>query len=225
MVKDGWPIAAIAFWGVQGHSIEIDGLKIYPAMAEGFGSDALVAHGLDWKANVIFTMQDMPTLNPAHLSQLKYFIPYFPVDKDPVPQTVLQNIRYAYKLLTFSQFGHDTLQEAGFASTMIPEGTDVNIFKPLSNKEELRKKYNIPPNAFHFTMVAANKENPPRKGFQEALEAYKIFLEKHPDSFLSIYIQQLDPGGFPIAAYAHHLGLDGKIIVRNDYHTDYNLPI
>jgi len=219
LVKDGWPVAMIAFWGLQGHKAIIDGITVYPAMAEGFGSDALVAHGLDWKANVIFTMQDMPTLNPGHLSQLKYFIPYFPVDKTPVPQPVLQNIRYAYKLLTFSQFGHDALQEAGFASTMIPEGTDINIFKPLSNKQELRKKYNIPPNAFHFTMVAANKENPPRKGFQEALEAYKMFLDKHPDSFLSIYIQQLDPGGFPIAAYAHHLGLDGKITVRNDYHT------
>src|SRR3990167_2839583 len=102
---------------------------------------------------------------------------------------------------------------------MIPEGTDVNIFKPLPNKQELRKKYNIPPNAIHFTMVAANKENPPRKGFQEALEGFKLFSDKHPEAFLSIYIQQLAPEGFPIAGYAHHLCLDGKVLVRSDYHT------
>ena len=221
LVKDSWPVACLSFFGLEGHPIEMDGLKIYPRMGEGFGSDALVAHGLDWKANVIFTMQDIPTLNPQHLSQIKYWIPYFPIDKTPASQFVLERIRYAYKLLTFSQFGHKTLQEAGFSSTMIPEGTDVNMFKPLSNKAELRKKYGIPPNAINFVMVAANKENPPRKGFQEALTAFKMFSDQHPEAFLSIYIQQLDPGGFPIATYAHHLGLDGKTTVRNDYHTVY----
>ena len=219
LVKDGWPVAAVAFYGLQGHPVEIDGLKIYPQMAEPFGSDALVAHGLDWRANVIFTMQDVHTLNPSYLQQLKYWIPYFPCDKTPAPQLILNPLRYAYKLLTFSQFGQDTVQQAGFASTMIPEGTDVNIFKPLPNKQELRKKYSIPPNAIHFTMVAANKENPPRKGFQEALEGFKLFSDKHPEAFLSIYIQQIAPEGFPITGYAHHLGLDGKILVRSDYHT------
>src|SRR3990167_2887513 len=68
-------------------------------------------------------------------------------------------------------------------------------------------------------MVAANKENPPRKGFQEALEGFKLFSDKHPEAFLSVYIKQLAPEGFPITGYAHHLGLDGKILVRSDYHT------
>src|SRR3990167_2091730 len=219
LVKDGWPVAAVAFYGVQGHPLEIDGLKIYPQMAEPFGSDALVAHGLDWKANVIFTMQDVHTLGTNYLQQLKYWIPYFPVDKTPAPQLILNQLRYAYKLLTFSQFGQDTIQQAGFASTMIPEGTDVNIFKPLPNKQELRKKYNIPPNAIHFTMVAANKENPPRKGFQEALEGFKMFYDKHPEAYLSIYIQQLAPEGFPIMAYANHLGIANRVLSRSDYHT------
>jgi len=219
LVADGWPVAAIAFFGLEGHPIELDGLKIYPKIADPYGGDALIAHGLDWKANVIFTMQDIPTLDPNHLGKLKYWIPYYPVDKTPAPVSILERIRYAYKLITFSKFGHETMLEAGFASTMIPEAIDTSVFKPLSNKQELRKRYGVPPNSFHFTMVAANKENPPRKGFQEALTAFKLFNDKHPESSLSVYIQQLSPDGFPIAAYAHYLGLDGKVTVRNDYHT------
>jgi len=134
LIKDGWPVAAVAFYGLQGHPVEIDGLKIYPQMAEPFGSDALVAHGLDWKANVIFTMQDVHTLGSNYLQQLKYWIPYFPVDKTPAPQLILNQLRYAYKLLTFSQFGQDTIQQAGFASTMIPEGTDINIFMQMEEE-------------------------------------------------------------------------------------------
>jgi len=219
LVKDGWPVAAIAFFGLEGHAIEINGLKIYGKIIDPWGSDAMVAHTLDWKANVVFCMQDLGTLNPAELAKLRFWIPYFPVDKDPTPVPVLQKLNYAYKLLTFSKFGHDTLAESGYASTMIPEGVDVNIFKPLANKLELRKKFNIPPDAFHFTMVAANKENPPRKGFQEALEGFKMFYDKHPEAYLSIYIQQLAPEGFPIMAYANHLGIANRVLSRSDYHT------
>jgi ATP-dependent DNA helicase DinG len=53
------------------------------------------------------------------------FIPYLPVDQSPVPPQVLDRLRFAYKIITFSKFGQTELQKSGFSSTMFWEGVDV----------------------------------------------------------------------------------------------------
>ena len=62
-------------------------------------------------------------------------------------------------------------------------------------------------------MIAANKENPPRKAFQECLEAFKVFSDAHPKSFLFIGTQQISPASFPIKDYADYLGITDKLII------------
>lgn len=229
-LEDGWPVACSAFWGVQGYPIQLNGedliketdrfkglkLKCYPTMDSPWGSDSLVAHGQDYKADVVFTFQDVWTLDINHLKQLKYWVPFVPIDKDPVPVSVLEKLQYAYRIVTFSSFGQKALQKAGFTSTLILEGTDTNIFKPL-NKEECRSGLGLPQDAFIFGMVAANKENPPRKGFQEAMEAFKMFYDKHPEAMMVFHTQQMSPTGFPIVQFAQHLGFAHRIAMINPY--------
>src|SRR3990167_565332 len=67
IIADGWPIAEIAWWGLQGHPINYENHKIYPVMRHVYGSDALVAHSRDWQANVVFAMQDIWALDPNDL--------------------------------------------------------------------------------------------------------------------------------------------------------------
>ena len=233
MARDGWPVACISFWGINGYPVHLSGedliddrfkgikVKTYPVMDHPYGSDALVAHGADYQANVIFTMQDVPWLDPQHLSQIKYWVPYVPIDKDPVPPNVTNNLRYAYKIVTFAQFGQDALSKAGFTSSLILEGTDTEIFKPM-DKLECRKKYNIPEDAFLFGMVAANKENPPRKGFQEALEAFAKFHLNHPEAALFIHTQQRSPGGFPVEEFARQQGFEKRLFLMQPYQAVFN---
>ena len=232
LVKDDWPVAQIAFFGVDGFPVytnakhadgtwfnnEWEGLdiKTYNKMDHPMGSDALIAHSNDYKAHAAFTMQDIQLLMPEHLSKLRVWIPYVPIDKDPVPAGVLNNLQYAYKIITFSKFGQQTLQKAGFVSTLIVEGTDTDIFVPM-DKAQCRKDYGIPVDAFIFGMVAANKENPPRKGFQEAMDAFKLFHDKHPESYLFIHTQQRTPGGFPVEDYARQLGYSKNLLLLNPY--------
>lgn len=227
-LKDGWNTTCNSFWGIQGFPVTLHGedliddrfkgltLKCFPVMDNPWGSDALIAHGATAGANVIFTMQDVWTLDPNHLKQIKYWVPYCPIDKDPVPQGVLEKLQYAYRIVTFSKFGQDALQKAGFTSTLILEGTDTEIFKPLS-KEKCRAEFNIPQDAFIFGMIAANKENPPRKGFQEALDSFKMFYDKHPEAMLLIHTQQMAPTGFPIQQYAQQLGIAHRVMFVNPY--------
>lgn len=221
--KDGWPIAVNCFYGLEGNPIEMDGIRYYPKMADPYGSDAIIAHGLHWKANVIITMQDVPTLIPEYLQKTKVWIPYMPVDKEPTPSPVLERIKFAYKIITFSKFGQETLQKSGYSSTMIHEGTDPDIFKPLDT-QECRKELGLPADAFLFGMIAANKENPPRKGFQEAMEAFKMFLEKHPEAGILFHVQQPAPGGFPIKAFGEKLGILSRLYFMDDYKAIWHSP-
>ena len=227
LVKDGWPIAISAFYGVQGGPTEIaypshlnpalKGLTIkhYPAMSEAWGSDGMFFHGRDFKADAVFSMQDIWTLDPNFLSKIR-FIPWLPIDKEPLPINVIQKLNFAYKIMCFSKFGQNELTKAGFSSTLIYEGTDCEIFKPR-DKMEARKKLGVPPDVFLWSMVGANKENPPRKGYQEALEAFGMFYDEHPEAALLFHIQQRHPGGFPVREYANYLGFGPRTYFIEDY--------
>ncbi len=223
MTADGWPVAEVAWWGVDGHPVEttdMPGVTVYPKMRHVFGSDAIVHHGKDWKASVVFTMQDIWALDQNDLKQLKYWIPYLPIDKEPAPRGVTANLNFAYRILTFSKFGHDELEKANFTSRLIVEGTDTNIFKPI-DKSEARKKFGIPEDVFLFSIIGANKENPPRKGHQESLTAFARFVKEFPDSNAKLLFssQQQDPGGFPIKEYADHLKVLDRLFFTDEYAT------
>ncbi len=223
---DGWPVACIAFSGLSGGIIDnYDGYKIYPQMSETYGTDALINHGKDFKADVHFTMQDTPTLNAGLLPHLKTWIPYMPVHYSPPSPFVLDKIKHAYKIITFSKYGQDGLATKGFSSSMIKEGINTSVFKPL-DKAEIRAKLGIKPETFLFGMVGANKEMPPRKGFQEAIDAFAMFVRDNPDSKAGLYIHTLSPpiGKFPIMDYAKQLGIQDRVLVPDNYAALYKTP-
>ena len=234
LVADGWPVAVSAFYGVQGAPIYIEypetlnpklkGIKLwhYPQMGDQYGADGMIHHAIDFKANAVFSMQDIWTLDPQFLSKLKVWIPWLPIDKSPAPQGVTEKLKYAYKILVFSKFGQQELEKADYISTLIYEGTDLEIFKPMDDQKEARKQLGLPLDIFLFGMIGANKENPPRKGYQEAIDAFNIFLQKHPESALLFHIQQRDPRGFPVKEYANYLGIGDRVFFIADYLAMFN---
>lgn len=219
-VADGWPTAQIAFYGLEGSTMVLNGLTVYPKMADTWGSDAMFFHSKHFGAKIVFTMQDIWPLQPQFLQMINQngmiWIPYVPIDQEPVPPNILDKLQYAYKIITFSRFGQKALEQKGFTSTLIKEGTDTNIFKPM-DKKECRAMFNFPQDAFIFGMVGANKDNPPRKGWQEALDAFKIFHENHPESYFFYQTNQPLASGFPIAEYSKMLGITDFVLHLDDY--------
>lgn len=195
-------------------------LKIQPRMNDIFGGDALVEHGTDMKAKVAFTMLDLQTIQGQYLQELNNrgikFIPYLPIDQDPPQPGILQNLNFAYKIVTFAKYGQKVLQDKGYTSSLIVEGIDTEVFKPM-DQAKCREELDLPKDAFLFGMIGANKENPPRKGFQEALEAFAMFSPKHPEARIFFHTQQMAPGGFPIMEYARDLGISDKMMFLNPY--------
>lgn len=223
-LKDGWGVAQAANFGVQGYPIMHDGLKIYQQMADPYGSDALYYHSKNFGANLAISMIDSWTLDANFLKRMMdeniRWMPYIPIDQSPVPPTVISNLNLAYKILTFSKFGQKELEKMGFASKMIYEGVDMKLLKP-ADQMKARDNVKLPKDKFIFGMIAANKENPPRKGFQEALEAFAMFAGKHPDAILFIHTQQISPGGFPLQAYAKQLGVLDRIFFLDQIFSTY----
>ena len=206
--KEGYPLACLDFYGLEGGKLLIDGITHYPKIADQWGGDGLIAHGADFKTDVTITLQDIWVLNPEHMRASKRLICWVPVDHEPIPPAILERLRLCYRVIAPSQFAYRELMRVGINSTYIPWTVDTDTFKNLKDKAEFRKGMGIPTDFFVFGMVAANKDNPPRKSFQEAMDAFKMFHDKHPKSCMYFHTLVDQPGGFPIRQYAQFLGIN-----------------
>jgi glycosyltransferase involved in cell wall biosynthesis len=209
-------LAICNFYGSQGGKFVLDGILQYPVIQHVYGSDGLVQHAPDFKADVVFTLQDQWVLNPEDLTKIPRWIPICPVDHDPVSKPVLNNLRFAYRVITYSKFGQKQLANNGIFSTYIPHTVNTEIFTPMNNLER-KQKAGFPPNSYLVGMVGANKEDPPRKAFQEAMDAFKLFLKKVPNAFLYVHTDNNFPGGFNLRNYADFIGIQDKLLMPDIY--------
>jgi len=211
LTKDGWTQAHIDFYGLEGGIVELEGVKHYPRIADIWGLDAMIEHGKDFNTDITLSNQDIWTLDPNALQHVKRWIPWLPVDHDPIPPAVLQRAKMAYRILAYSKFAQKQLADNGVHSTYLPLMVDTKIFKPYK-KDEMRELLGIPKDVFLFGMVAANKDNPPRKSFQEVLDAFAVFHREHPKSAIYFHVAVDNPGGFPINEYVKFLGLNPSVV-------------
>jgi len=218
--KEGYPVAVSAFYGLEGGIIEMNDIVYYPKMNHVYGSDTLVYHAQDFKADIVFTLQDVWILHPNDLQKVNRWIPIVPIDHDPVPKQILDRLKMAYRIVTYSKFGYDELKKNGLHSTYIPHTVDTSVYKP-QDKAMRKKEAGLPPDCFLCGMVSANKDNPPRKSFQQVMDAFKLFLEKVPKALLYVHTFPEMPGGFPIKDYAKFIGIEDKMIFPNNYLMNY----
>lgn len=208
--NEGYPVAVNSFYGLEGASLTLDGVKCYPKIADVWGSDGVVEHQVDFKADVVFTLQDIWVLDPNNIKKFHNWIPIVPIDHDPPPSAVTERLRMAYRIVTYSEFGCNRLKDIGLGSTLIPHTVNTKIFKKM-DKMKIRKEFGIPEDIFLFGMVAANKDNPSRKSFQEVMDAYMLFRKRHPKSGIYFHTLLQQAGGFPIEEYAKFLGIQNEI--------------
>ena len=214
LIRDeGYPLAISNFYGQEGGVFLLDGILQYPKMGHPWGSDAMVVHSQDFNADVTITLQDIWVLDDNNIRELKRFCPIVPVDHDPIPMGIFNKLKLAYKIITYSKFGFHQLEKLGTASTFIPHTVNTELFVNSNKKAEIRKTLGIPEDMFLFGMVAANKDNPSRKSFQEVLDAFKRFQDKYPNSGIYFHVLLQQQGGFPIDTYAN------AIKIKNIYNT------
>ena len=214
--------ALIAFYGLQGGALNWKGMPILPAGMMPYGQDIGAAHTKNFGAKYIFTLVDAWVFNNSpffeSLQKEKIrWIPYFPIDSEPLPVAVRFAVERAYRRIVFSKFGAAMMDNEGLDYTYIPHSVETDILKPQDKAESLDMMYkqgiNLPADAFIVGMVAANKGNPSRKAFTQQIEAFARFKAKHSDAVLYIHTSSGvngEYGGVNLPEFCDYLGLKVK---------------
>jgi glycosyltransferase involved in cell wall biosynthesis len=186
--KAGHEMAVIAFWGHEGTPIMWNGVQVFGKSFHPFGQDIMHNHSTTWRADALLSLMDAWVCEPDGLQGTKW-IPWFPIDMEPLPKAIYEKVKEAYARIVFSRFGCKQMDNAGLDYTYIPHGVDTNVFKPLdmaASREEMK----FPKDKFLVGMVAANKGNPPRKAFHQNISAFAALQKKYGDCIL--YLHTLD---------------------------------
>jgi FkbM family methyltransferase len=224
-----YSLSIAAFYGLEGAPLTWDGIKIYPRAYHPYGVDIAAAHGDQIKADVIISLIDAWVMDADLLqSNGARWIPWFPVDSEPLPAAVLGKIKDAYKRIVFSRFGEKMVHDAGLDCYYVPHGIDTKTFKP-GDRKVARERLKLPEGKFIVGMVAANKGFPSRKSFPECIFAFAKFHEEHPHTLLYLHTTKSERGemnGMNLPAYIEGLGLKlgEDVIFCDQYHGIIGFP-
>lgn len=214
-------VAMFAWYGLQGGVHEVEGFRVYPAGIDPYGNDIIGAHSRDFAADIVITLIDVWVLKQTaqSIAPAKW-LPWLPIDHDPVPQVFLDALQEAYLPLTYSQWGHEKLAAAGVTNAYIPHGVEPTVFRVNADAEQVQAfKQEKLRDVGHLTvMVAANKGLPDRKAFQVQLRAWARFAKDKPAAKLYVHTEPSTRyGGVDLPALAANLGIGDKIFFPNQY--------
>jgi glycosyltransferase involved in cell wall biosynthesis len=182
----GHEMSVTAFYGLEGSIINLDGIPIYPRGFMPYGQDVWSAHAHHAGADICISLMDAwvfePGMNPHNVP----WIPWFPIDMEPLPRLIREKVSAALKRIVFSQFGLKQINDAGLDAYYVPHGVNSKTFAPAPMAAS-RELVGLPQDRFIVGMVAANKGNPSRKAFPTQLEAFAEFHKRHPDSLLYLH--------------------------------------
>jgi glycosyltransferase involved in cell wall biosynthesis len=217
-MADGHTIGHSSYYGLEGSVLNLNGIKIYPRAADPYGNDVIWHHARNFGADIVMPLMDQWVLDVSTMPQGMRYVPWYPVDHDPLPQNVKNVISKAYKRIAMSRFGERLTREAGLDCYYVPHGVDTKAFYPV-DRAEARKRLGLPESAYIIGTVAMNKGNPSRKCFPQLLEAFASFKSRHTDAIYILHTQVVGAGGVNIPNLCAGLGLEfGKdVIVPEQY--------
>lgn len=214
-------IAQFAWYGLQGGVHNVDGFRIYPAGVDPYGNDIIESHTRDFGANIVVSLIDVWVMqDTARKIAPALWLPWLPIDHDPVPERFLESLQGAYRPITYSKWGHQLLKDASVDNTYIPHGIETDVYKvqPEVDKVQRFKREFLRCDGHLSVIVAANKGYPDRKFFQGQLRAWKNFAKDKPDAKLYVHTEPTPMyGGLDMVKLCIDLGIADKVIYPNRY--------
>jgi len=181
----GHDIAVIANWGHEGAPINWGNVQVFGRSFHPFALDIMYGHSRTWKADALITLMDTWVFTPDDLKEIPW-IPWYPVDMDPIPQAIVDKLKRARAIIAMSKYGKEEAQKTGFDPLYVPLGIDTNIYKP-KDMAQSREDLQLPPDKYIIGMVAMNKGNPSRKAFHQTIAAFAELKKKHADAVLYLH--------------------------------------
>src|SRR5512146_2041861 len=177
----GHDMGCFAYYGLEGGGLNLNGIAFYPRMGHPYGNDVVTAHYQMHRADLLISLMDVWVMNPEEYPRTTTWVPWYPVDHDPMPVIIRNKLSQAIKRISISKFGVEKTHEAGLDCYYIPHGVDTAIFYP-GDKQTARANLGWPNDKWVVSTVAMNKGNPSRKNFPEMAQGFAAFHRKHPDT-------------------------------------------
>jgi len=213
-------LGVMAFYGLEGSTLDWNGISVFPRHNHPYGMDIVDAHARRFQADVVISLMDAWVVDPLMIRPPIKWVPWFPVDSEPLPIAVERKVEEAHKRIVFSRFGERMVNDAGLDCYYVPHGVKTDVFHPVGQLEA-RERLEIPTDTFLIGMVAANKGAPSRKAFTQQLDAFKMLHDKHDDVRMYLHTDQAGNSGVNLPEYINHIGLVvGKDVVFAP-HYDY----
>jgi glycosyltransferase involved in cell wall biosynthesis len=222
-LKKHYNLAMSAFYGLEGNWVPWEGIPVGPGFGGGaLGDEVILDHAKRFfgspRGGLTVTLMDVWPLN-ANVWRNLDLACWCPVDHDPTPPHVLRFLEEASAVpIAMSRFGQERLP----GSLYVPHAVDTDAFSPMP-RAKARERTKLPEDAFVVGMVAANKGNPSRKAFPEALEAFAAFARAKEDALLYMHTSVAGKyvNGVNLAPIVQALDLADKVVFSDQYRIDH----
>ncbi len=198
--------------------------KIYPAVLGGdiYGITRLEQFNLS-SFSGIFILNDiaivdlyLKKIKSLNLSRIPPIVIYTPIDGYDIPKRFFNEFDVVSQLCVYTNFAHESLNNIGVNSVVIPHGVDRDIFYRLFDDRNNAKKLlfqSVPEiDDDSFIVLNANR-NQPRKRIDLTLLGFKYFVEDKPKNVkLFLHCGRKDSGWF-IDDLVNTLDLSERVIM------------
>lgn len=214
----GHDVAIGSIYGLQGGPMSWNGIPCYPGGFDGVGHDVMPSHAEHFKADLLMTLFDAWVLDGDRLqAKGARWVPWFPIDSEPIPAAVLRSVQKAWQPVVFSRFGERMAEEAGLDVRYVPHGADTTIYRPAEDREAERASRLFEPDQFVVGICAANKGIPARKSWPEMIEAFARLHRRHPEAVLYLHtFLGTEMQGVNLTEYVEHVGIPDHAVKACD---------
>lgn len=218
----GHTVANVAFYGIQGTRLTVDGVTVYPSYRDMWAGDAVTGHAAHFGAQLVVNFHDIWVLPQGYRNSFPGYphAVYFPVDSVPAAPMTVARAKEADFPIVYSKFGLSEMEKAGVKCDYVPHAFDSDTFKP-SDKVAAREFWGLPQDAYIVGMVAANKGFPSRKSYPECLQAFAKLREKRKDAILFLHTARAPIGhgndGIYMDSLIRECGLEGAVYFTPEY--------
>lgn len=232
LLRSGMDVANLSNFGLEGRiekgSTPFGKFHHYPKGYKPYSDDVIPVwheHFLQQvgeKPDALLTLYDVWVYKDLAFNG--DWLAYVPLDHVTAPPKVVQVLQKDnVHPITMSPHGKRQLDALGLDNTYIPHSIDTSVMKPTKKMDgkPTRQVLDVPEDAFLVSMVAANKANGTvhRKAYAEALMAFSMFRQSHPDAYLYIHaIPHNAFGGFKLPDLLQAVGLsDEHVRIANPH--------
>lgn len=175
---------------------------------------------LDFKPDIVLTYRDPwmdMWINESPLRKFFHWVWMPTVDSYPQKRKWIDVFEQCDGILAYSEYGIRSLKkQSKFVNTLgcASPGINPNVFKPVEDKKEHKKRLGLPEDSIIVGTVMRNQK---RKLFIELMKAFKIFIDTAPKeiadkTFLYLHTSYPERVGWDIESGIIEYGLGSKVI-------------